>query len=79
MPLFNHGAPEATAAIYEVATRAVLSGEYELPRRAQRALERGLRDGGRNHDMSDRAWTYRRAMDRALNEIEGRLAMRDRH
>ena len=79
VPLFNHGSPAATAAIYEVAARAVLAGEFDLPRRAKRALERGLRDGGRDHDMRDRAWTYREAMDRALTEIEGRMSMRDRH
>ena len=79
VPLFNAGSPEATSAIYEIAARSVLAGGFELPRNASRALRDGLRQGMRTHDMSDRAWVYRGALDRALDEIEGRMAMRDRH
>ena len=79
VPLYNHGSPAATAGIYEVGMQAVLAADFALPRRAERALERGLRDGGREHDMSDRAWTYRRAMDRALDEIDGLMARRTEH
>jgi uncharacterized surface protein with fasciclin (FAS1) repeats len=79
VPLFNDGSPEATSAIYEVAMRSVLAGDFGLPRRAERALEDGLSQGGRTHGMTDRAWVYRGAMDRALDEIEGRMVMRPRH
>jgi uncharacterized surface protein with fasciclin (FAS1) repeats len=79
VPLFNDGSAESTSAIYEVAARAVLAGDFGLPRRAEQALEDGLRRGGRTHDMVERAWVYRGALDRALDEIEGRMAMRDRH
>ena len=79
VPLFNEGAAESTSAIYEVAARAVLAGDFGLPRRAEEALEEGLRRGGRTHDVVERAWVYRGALDRALDEIGGRMAMRDRH
>lgn len=79
VPLFNDGHASATAGIYEVGMQAVLMGGYGLPRSAERALERGLRDGRHQHDMRDRAWAYRRAMDRALDEIDGRMARRSTH
>lgn len=79
VPLFNHGSPEATAGIYEVAMQAVVVAEMALPRQAERALMYGLRDGARQHDMTDRAWTYRRAMDTALSAIDGRMARRSTH
>lgn len=80
VPLFNHGSPEATAAIYEVASRALLAGDFDLPMPARRALEDGLRRGGYTHDMSERAWDYRRGVDRALDALEERMmGLRDRH
>jgi len=80
VPLFNDGEPAGTSAIYEVAARAVLAGDFDLPRRAERALEEGLTRGHGTHDQTERAWIYRGALDRALDEIEGRMmAMRDRH
>jgi len=80
VPLFNDGEPASTSAIYEVAATAVLAGDFELPRDARRALEDGLRRGERTHDRTERAWIYRGALDRALDEIEGRMmTLRDRH
>lgn len=77
VPLFNDGQTSATAAIYEVAVRSVLAGDFTLPSRARRELERGVRSAGREHGSRDRAWAYRGALDRALDEIEGRIATRN--
>ena len=79
VPLFNDGQVAGTAGIYEIAARSVLAGSFELPRRAERALEQGLAQGRRTHDMRERAWVYRGALDRALDELESRMALRDRH
>ncbi len=79
VPLFNDGFAAGTAGIYEVAARSVLAAEFSLPSRAERALEAGLEDGARIHDPADRAWAYRRALDRALDALDARMALRDRH
>jgi uncharacterized surface protein with fasciclin (FAS1) repeats len=80
VPLFNEGSPEATAAIYEVAARSVLAGDFGLPADVERALESGLREGGHTHDARARAWAYRDGLDRALDRIESRMAARaERH
>ncbi len=79
VPLFNDGQIAGTVGVYEIAARSVLAGGFELPRRAERALEEGLAEGRRTHDLRDRAWVYRGALDRALDELEGRMALRDRH
>ncbi|NNK64818.1 MAG: fasciclin domain-containing protein [Gemmatimonadetes bacterium] len=81
VPLFNDGHVGSTAAIYEIATRSVLAGNLDLPRTVTRALERGVAEAERTHDLRDRAWVYRGAMDRALDALEGRMrmAVRDRH
>lgn len=80
VPLFNDGSPEATSAIYEVAARSVLAGDFGLPADVERALEAGLREGGHTHDARERAWAYREGLDRALDRIENRMAARaERH
>lgn len=79
VPLFNDGQIDGTLGVYEVAARSVLAGDFALPRRAARALENGLDQGRRTHSARDRAWVYRAALDRALDELEGRMALRDRH
>jgi uncharacterized surface protein with fasciclin (FAS1) repeats len=81
VPLFNRGDADATAAIYEVAAEAALAGGFGLSRGARRALQQGLREGRRTHDARARAWVYRGALDRVLDEVEGRMTTRsgDRH
>jgi uncharacterized surface protein with fasciclin (FAS1) repeats len=81
VPLFNQGDADATAAVYEVAAEAALAGSFGLPSTARRALVRGLREGRRTHDDRARAWVYRGALDRALDELDGRMRTRsrDRH
>ncbi len=67
-PMFNAGNHAACAAIYEVALNAVMA----MPHAAVSASDRmtvssALAEGARTHDMGDRAWTYRRAMDKVMS------------
>lgn len=75
VPLFNAGSASACAAIYEVATTALLDG-YAISNAARRDLTRALRDARRTHDATERAWTLREGLDNALSRIDGRMATR---
>jgi len=75
VPLFNAGQVEAAGAIYEVTAQALLA-TAELPAGARRSLERGLRDADREQAERDRAWTLRRALDDALQQMEVRMSRR---
>jgi uncharacterized surface protein with fasciclin (FAS1) repeats len=77
---FNDDEPEATAAIYEVAIRAVLNLGDNVSTTTRRALERGLRDAEAEHDAEEKAWVLRRAIDDADRALNGRMRMSaDRH
>ncbi|MBT8397730.1 MAG: fasciclin domain-containing protein [Gemmatimonadetes bacterium] len=69
VPLFNNGQAEACAAIYEVAATALLHMGDAIPQDAQRELRRSLRASQRTHDMSDRAWTLRNALDETMRQM----------
>lgn len=70
VPLFNRGDADACAAVYEVTAQALLAlGGDDLPRQATRALENGLRQMGRTHSASDRAWALRDALDEAYASL----------
>lgn len=73
VPLFNAGQVEAAGAIYEVTAQALLA-VGELPAGARRSLERGLRDADRDPAGRDRAWTLRRALDEALEQLDVRMS-----
>jgi uncharacterized surface protein with fasciclin (FAS1) repeats len=75
VPLFNAGQVEAATAIYEVTAQALLA-TAELPAGARRSLERGLRDADRDQAERDRAWTLRRALDDALQQMDVRMSRR---
>lgn len=65
-PLFNDGQTMACAAIYEVATVALLQlPESQIPSAARKSLATALSE---SRDQSDakRAWTLRRALDRTV-------------
>ena len=81
VPLFNRGQVAGTVAIYEVAATAVLVGDFGVEGTVREALREGLREGRRTHGLRERAWVYRGALDRALDALEGRMALRtpDRH
>ena len=68
-PLYNEGQPEACAAIYEVAATALLQMGEVIPREARRELRRSLMAIRRTHDMSDRAWTLRSALDETMRHM----------
>lgn len=70
VPLFNEGNPGACAAVYEVAINAAVNlSPGVLDDAARTILKRSLKDGFAEHDMSERAWIYRRAMDAVLERM----------
>ena len=69
VPLFNRGQTEACAAIYEVAATALLQMGDAIPQEARRELQRSLRDSRQTHDMSDRAWALREALDETRRQM----------
>ena len=71
-PRFNAGERGACADIYEVAMRSLTLSPGGLDAGVVRALEAGLVKGASQHDQTDRAWAYRRAMDEAFVLLAGR-------
>ena len=70
VPRFNAGDAASCAALYELAIASVvLLGDDVLGGDAKAALEDALKQGAGHQDASERAWTYRRAMDRALGQM----------
>jgi hypothetical protein len=69
VPLYNEGQTEACAAIYEVAATAILQMGDAIPQEARRELRRSLMASRRTHDMSDRAWTLRYALDETMRQM----------
>ncbi|MEC7240142.1 MAG: CIA30 family protein [Myxococcota bacterium] len=64
VPLYNNGAPERCADIYQTAIVSVLMlSEDELSEAEREVLMGGLRSAGQARSESDRAWALRRAMD----------------
>lgn len=72
VPLFNDGQPEATVAVYEVATRALLALGIAVPAEAQRALRQAL--GDTSGSVRDRAFTLRGGLDEARRSLTGQMA-----
>ncbi|MDX2147806.1 MAG: fasciclin domain-containing protein [Planctomycetota bacterium] len=72
VPLFNQGQPEACAAIYEVAINGVLMLRGDaVPEQTRAALAQGVVEGKSVPSATDRAWAYRRALDKALETLDG--------
>jgi uncharacterized surface protein with fasciclin (FAS1) repeats len=70
VPRFNAGDQASCAALYELAiTSVVLLGADALGEGASAELASALKQGANHQDVSERAWTYRRAMDRALGQM----------
>ncbi len=70
VPLFNSGERAACAAIYEVAIGSVTTvGEMALPASALATLKTALRDGRQQQDPTERAWTFRLAMDKVRQAL----------
>jgi hypothetical protein len=67
VPLYNGGAPERCADIYQTAIVSILMlSEDDLSSSERDILMEGLRGASRSSSESDRAWALRRAMDEVL-------------
>jgi len=70
VPRFNAGDSASCAALYELAIASVvLLGEDAVGADANAALAKALEQGAAHRDASERAWIYRRAMDRVLERM----------
>lgn len=70
VPRFNAGDASSCAALYEMAIASVvLLAEDAIGPKAKSDLEESLKRGSAHEDASERAWIYRRAMDRALERM----------
>jgi hypothetical protein len=77
-PLFNEEQPAACAAIYEVTIEAMVAlGAGDLGRSVVARLEESLAEAKTASNASERAWTYRRALDDAYRQL-ARQASRGR-
>ena len=71
VPLFNDGDPASCAALYEIAiTAVVLLGDNSTTMQTGTTLSDALKAGKANADPKERAWIYRRALDRALEIMQ---------
>ncbi len=73
VPLFNNGQPEATIAIYEVTTQALLALGNAVPDAGRRALRTAL--GDTSGSVRDRAFTLRGGLDDARRSLTGQMEM----
>jgi len=73
VPLFNNGQAESTVAIYEVATKALLTLGNAVPTSGQRALRQAL--GDTSGSVRDRAFTLRGGLDEARRALTGQMEM----
>ena len=70
VPRFNAGDEASCAALYELAIASVvLLGDDCISPSAKADLAEALEKGAEHADASERAWIYRRAMDRALDGV----------
>jgi len=74
-PLFNMGQSRACAAVYEVATRALLALDRELPSEARAALIKALDQIASTPSWDDRAWVLRDGLDAAYTAMTPRVEM----
>ena len=70
VPRFNAGDAASCAALYELSIVSVmLLGADTLSPSAKTDLAQALEQGAAHEEVSERAWVYRRAMDRALGQM----------
>jgi uncharacterized surface protein with fasciclin (FAS1) repeats len=66
-PLYNHGNPEACAAIYEVTAHALMAMPDEVvTARDRQTLNRAVAAVSHSHCEATNAWTFRSAFDRMM-------------
>lgn len=69
VPIFNDGNPAACAAIYEVTITAIIDlASDAVGNDAVERLRLALAEGQAEKDATNRAWIFRRAMDRVYQE-----------
>ena len=70
VPRFNAGDVASCAALYELAIASVvLLGDDAISASTKADLTKALEQGASHDDTSERAWIYRRAMDRAIGQL----------
>jgi uncharacterized surface protein with fasciclin (FAS1) repeats len=70
VPRFNAGDQASCAALYELAiTSVVVLGADAIGNAAAAELAAALKKGAEHEDAAERAWVYRRAMDRTLGSM----------
>ena len=70
VPRFNAGDASSCAALYELAiTSVVLLGTDAVGEQTVAELAAALKKGEEHEDSAERAWVYRRAIDRALGRM----------
>ena len=69
VPLFNHGDPAATAALYAKTMKIILDSP-ELSQKERVSLERGLSDSDAMSDMQAKAWRLRYAIDDVMQSLQ---------
>ncbi|MEY4832917.1 MAG: hypothetical protein RL527_1130 [Planctomycetota bacterium] len=78
VPRFNAGDQASCAALYELAIMSVvLLGTDAIGERASSSLSAALKDGATHEDAAQRAWTYRRGMDSALQSMAAAMQPRE--
>jgi transforming growth factor-beta-induced protein len=73
-PLFNHGNPEATVALYRFTAETLLEGGM-LDQRDSTRLMKVLRQSSRSHDSTENAWDLRYALDDVRKSLMGDMRM----
>ena len=75
VPRFNAGDQASCAALYELAiTSVVVLGADAIGNAASAELAAALKKGAEHEDAAERAWVYRRAMDRTLGSMAELMA-----
>jgi uncharacterized surface protein with fasciclin (FAS1) repeats len=70
-PMFNHGDHAACAAVYEVTMNALMAlPESSMNDDSRETVAGALAEGARTHSARDRAWVYRRAMDKVMDSSD---------
>ncbi len=69
VPLYNRDQPEACRAVYEIAARSLIAGNYELSGRSVERLEHALAEAASEHDAREQAWILRYALDDTLEDM----------
>ncbi|MDZ7630815.1 MAG: fasciclin domain-containing protein [Gemmatimonadaceae bacterium] len=75
VPLFNDGQPDATVAIYEIASRALLALGKAVPDDARRAVRAALAATGGS--TRDRAFALRGGLDTARRSLRASMEITD--